>query len=117
MKIGFYPGSFDPITFGHLDIIDRGAEAVRPTVRGDFARSQQEDDVHRPRADRPREGRREGFPERRSDPVRHPHRRPLQAARRDTHPARPARRHRLRLRVPGSPTSTAASTTRSTPSF
>ena len=25
MKIGFYPGSFDPITFGHLDIIDRGA--------------------------------------------------------------------------------------------
>lgn len=26
MKIGFYPGSFDPITFGHLDIIDRGAK-------------------------------------------------------------------------------------------
>ena len=26
MKIGFYPGSFDPITFGHLDIIIRGAK-------------------------------------------------------------------------------------------
>lgn len=25
MKIGFYPGSFDPITNGHLDIIARGA--------------------------------------------------------------------------------------------
>ena len=23
-KIAVYPGSFDPITFGHLDIIDRG---------------------------------------------------------------------------------------------
>ncbi len=22
-KIGIYPGSFDPITFGHMDIIDR----------------------------------------------------------------------------------------------
>lgn len=26
MRIGFYPGSFDPITFGHLDIITRGVE-------------------------------------------------------------------------------------------
>lgn len=25
MKIGFYPGSFDPITFGHLDIVNRGS--------------------------------------------------------------------------------------------
>jgi pantetheine-phosphate adenylyltransferase len=24
MKIGFYPGSFDPITFGHIDIVARG---------------------------------------------------------------------------------------------
>lgn len=26
MKIGVYPGSFDPITNGHLDIIDRAAK-------------------------------------------------------------------------------------------
>ena len=23
MKVGIYPGSFDPVTFGHLDIIER----------------------------------------------------------------------------------------------
>lgn len=27
MKIAIYPGSFDPITLGHLDIIQRGAAA------------------------------------------------------------------------------------------
>ena len=26
MKIGMYPGSFDPITLGHLDIIERAAK-------------------------------------------------------------------------------------------
>lgn len=26
MKIGLYPGSFDPITLGHLDIIERGSK-------------------------------------------------------------------------------------------
>ena len=25
MKVGIYPGSFDPVTFGHLDIIERSA--------------------------------------------------------------------------------------------
>ena len=25
MKVAIYPGSFDPITFGHMDIIDRAS--------------------------------------------------------------------------------------------
>ncbi len=28
MRIGFYPGSFDPVTNGHLDIIQRAADLV-----------------------------------------------------------------------------------------
>ena len=28
MLKGFYPGSFDPLTFGHLDIITRGLSLV-----------------------------------------------------------------------------------------
>ena len=28
MKIAIYPGSFDPITLGHLDIIQRGAASL-----------------------------------------------------------------------------------------
>ncbi len=27
-KIGLYPGSFDPITFGHIDIIKRASKIV-----------------------------------------------------------------------------------------
>ena len=26
MKVAIYPGSFDPVTYGHLDIIKRSAE-------------------------------------------------------------------------------------------
>ncbi len=34
MKKAIYPGSFDPITFGHLDIIKRSAEIVDELVVG-----------------------------------------------------------------------------------
>jgi pantetheine-phosphate adenylyltransferase len=34
MRIGFYPGSFDPITFGHLDVIARAARLVDKLVIG-----------------------------------------------------------------------------------
>ena len=27
-RIGIYPGTFDPITLGHMDIIERGAKLV-----------------------------------------------------------------------------------------
>lgn len=32
MKIGIYPGSFDPITFGHIDIIERASKIVDEVV-------------------------------------------------------------------------------------
>ena len=35
MKIAVYPGTFDPITLGHLDIIRRGAHLVDKLVIGD----------------------------------------------------------------------------------
>ncbi len=34
MKIGVYPGSFDPITFGHLDVIARAAAVFDTVVVG-----------------------------------------------------------------------------------
>jgi pantetheine-phosphate adenylyltransferase len=34
VKIAVYPGTFDPITFGHLDIIRRGAHLVDKLVVG-----------------------------------------------------------------------------------
>lgn len=33
-RTGFYPGSFDPVTFGHLDIIARAARLVDTLVLG-----------------------------------------------------------------------------------
>jgi pantetheine-phosphate adenylyltransferase len=32
MKVAVYPGSFDPITYGHLDIIERGAKVFDKIV-------------------------------------------------------------------------------------
>lgn len=34
MRTGFYPGSFDPVTYGHLDIIARAARIVDKLVVG-----------------------------------------------------------------------------------
>ena len=34
MKKGIYPGSFDPITFGHIDIIERASKIVDELVVG-----------------------------------------------------------------------------------
>ncbi len=33
-RIGFYPGSFDPVTYGHLDIIARAARLVDKLIIG-----------------------------------------------------------------------------------
>ena len=34
MRIGVYPGTFDPVTLGHMDIIQRGAKLVDRLVVG-----------------------------------------------------------------------------------
>ena len=34
MRIGVYPGTFDPVTLGHMDIIKRGAKLVDKLVIG-----------------------------------------------------------------------------------
>lgn len=34
MKIAIYPGTFDPITFGHLDIIKRASELFDHIIIG-----------------------------------------------------------------------------------
>lgn len=34
MRIGIYPGSFDPITLGHLDVIERAAKLVDNLIIG-----------------------------------------------------------------------------------
>ncbi len=34
MRIGVYPGSFDPVTLGHVDIMERGAKIVDKLIVG-----------------------------------------------------------------------------------
>lgn len=34
MRIGIYPGSFDPVTLGHLDIIERAARVMDKVIVG-----------------------------------------------------------------------------------
>ena len=34
IRVGVYPGTFDPITLGHMDIIRRGAKLVDRLVIG-----------------------------------------------------------------------------------
>ena len=34
LRVGVYPGTFDPITLGHMDIIRRGAKLVERLVIG-----------------------------------------------------------------------------------
>jgi pantetheine-phosphate adenylyltransferase len=50
MRIGIYPGTFDPITLGHMDIIRRGARLVDRLVIGvttNIAKSPMFDDDER----------------------------------------------------------------------
>lgn len=39
-KIAVYPGSFDPVTFGHLDIIDRAAKIFDQVIVSVFVHSE-----------------------------------------------------------------------------
>ena len=34
MRIGIYPGSFDPLTYGHLDIIERATKICDKLIVG-----------------------------------------------------------------------------------
>jgi pantetheine-phosphate adenylyltransferase len=50
MRIGVYPGTFDPITLGHMDIIERGAKLVDKLIIGvttNIAKSPMFDDDER----------------------------------------------------------------------
>ena len=50
MKIAVYPGSFDPVTKGHLNIIERAFAAVRPADRLRDGQLRKAADVHAERA-------------------------------------------------------------------
>ena len=56
-RVGVFPGQFDPITNGHLDVIRRGRGAVRRTDRRRRNQPREAGDVH-PRRARPDDPRR-----------------------------------------------------------
>jgi pantetheine-phosphate adenylyltransferase len=42
MKVGIYPGSFDPVTKGHMDVIERSAKLFDKVIVGVLKNSQKE---------------------------------------------------------------------------
>ena len=50
MRTGVYPGTFDPITLGHMDIIRRAAQLVDRLVIGVTTNPVQIADVHASRS-------------------------------------------------------------------
>ena len=46
-RIGFYSGSFDPVTLGHTDVIERASRLVDKLVIGIGVHPAQGADVHR----------------------------------------------------------------------
>ena len=40
-RIALYPGSFDPVTLGHLDVLNRACSIFDRVVLGVLARNQQ----------------------------------------------------------------------------
>jgi pantetheine-phosphate adenylyltransferase len=56
MRIAIYPGSFDPVTYGHIDIIERAAKlfdklivlvSVNPMKASHFSKEERMDFLHR----------------------------------------------------------------------
>ena len=45
-RVGVYPGTFDPITLGHMDIIERGAKLVDQAI-GHLSKCGEEADILR----------------------------------------------------------------------
>ena len=98
MRVAVYPGTFDPITLGHLDIIRRGAHLVDKLVIGVTTNPSKEPMFTV--AERLTMVRREieGVPRQyRGGGVRLPADELRRVTRRVDDPARPARRRRLRI--------------------
>ena len=101
-RIGFYSGSFDPVTIGHTDVIARACRLVDTLVIGIGVHPGKtplfdaDERIDMLKAET-RRSRKTGARDR-DRHLRRPHRRCGAPGRRQRHLARPARRHRLRLR-------------------